>query len=119
MVSSTVGPQTPIQEMHQGKAGAIKISDTFKNDGMAIEPHHVTALLAAVPELKKKSLKKKTAKAVIRACASEKTTDNTGGDFVPEGTLFEIAQQISALTGISALFRIRKSVPSFDPHTCG
>ncbi|EIU1822344.1 hypothetical protein L4K06_000937 [Salmonella enterica] len=75
-----------IQEMHQGKAGAKIISDTFKKDGMALEPHHVTALLAAVPELKKKSLKKKTAKAVIRKCDSKKPTNTTGGDFVPEGT---------------------------------
>lgn len=75
-----------IQEMHQGKAGAKIISDTFKKDGMALEPHHVTALLAAVPELKKKSLKKKTAKAVIRKCARKKPTNTTGGDFVPEGT---------------------------------
>lgn len=75
-----------IQEMHQGKAGAKIISDTFKKDGMALEPHHVTALLSAVPELKKKSLKKKTAKAVIRKCASKKPTNTTGGDFVPEGT---------------------------------
>ncbi|EDD0499564.1 hypothetical protein AHZ26_22750 [Salmonella enterica subsp. enterica serovar Newport] len=75
-----------IQEMHQGKAGAKIISDTFKKDGMALEPHHVTALLAAVPELKKKSLKKKTAKAVIPKCASKKPTNTTGGDFVPEGT---------------------------------
>ncbi|WP_079975091.1 hypothetical protein [Salmonella enterica] len=75
-----------IQEMHQGKAGAKIISDTFKKDGMALEPHHVTALLAAVPELKKKSLKKKTAKAVIRKCACKKPTNTTGGDFVPEGT---------------------------------
>lgn len=75
-----------IQEMHQGKAGAILISDTFKKDGMALEPHHVTALLAAVPELKKKSLKKKTAKDVIRKCASTELTNTTGGDFVPEGT---------------------------------
>ncbi|EGK9148698.1 hypothetical protein IOW38_004009 [Salmonella enterica] len=75
-----------IQEMHQGKAGAKIISDTFKKDGMALEPHHVTALLAAVPELKKKSLKKKTAKAVIRKCASKKPMNTTGGDFVPEGT---------------------------------
>lgn len=75
-----------IQEMHQGKAGAILISDTFKKDGMALEPHHVTALLAAVPELKKKSLKKKTAKDVIRKCDSTESTNTTGGDFVPEGT---------------------------------
>jgi predicted DNA-binding transcriptional regulator YafY len=75
-----------IQEMHQGKAGAIKISKAFKKEGMALEPHHVTAIIAAVPELKKKSLKKKTAKAVIKECASTNTATNTGGDLVPEGT---------------------------------
>ncbi|EAR8424231.1 hypothetical protein V3D91_003981 [Salmonella enterica] len=64
----------------------LVLEDGTRIDGMALEPHHVTALLAAVPELKKKSLKKKTAKAVIRKCASKKPTNTTGGDFVPEGT---------------------------------
>lgn len=34
-----------IQEMGQCKAGEKIISDTFKKDGMALEPHHVTRCL--------------------------------------------------------------------------
>jgi len=73
-----------IEEMHKGNAGAKKISDTFKKEGMRLEPHHVLALLDAVPELKKKSLKKKTAKSVIRECGNESVT-STGEDIVSEG----------------------------------
>lgn len=73
-----------IEEMHKGNAGATKISDTFKKEGMCLEPHHVLSLLDAVPELKKKSLKKKTAKSVIRECGKEPVT-STGEDIVPKG----------------------------------
>ncbi|WP_407221243.1 hypothetical protein [Enterobacter sp. CPE_E1214] len=76
-----------IQEMKQGKAGNKKISDTFKKEGMQLEPHHIKALCEAVPELKKKVLRKKTAQAVISECTASSTTErSSGGDFVPEGT---------------------------------
>ncbi|EPQ8559292.1 hypothetical protein A3N57_07800 [Enterobacter cloacae subsp. dissolvens] len=75
-----------IQEMKQGKAGNKKISDTFKKEGMELEPHHIKALCEAVPQLKKKVLRKKTAQAVISECAASSTEHSSGGDFVPEGT---------------------------------
>lgn len=75
-----------IQEMKQGKAGNKKISDTFKKEGMELEPHHIKALCEAVPQLKKKVLRKKTAQAVISECAASSTERSSGGDLVPEGT---------------------------------
>lgn len=75
-----------IQEMKQGKAGNKKISDTFKKEGMDLEPHHIKAIYEAVPQLKKKVLKKKIAQAVISECAASGPNQISGGDIVPDGT---------------------------------
>lgn len=86
--SNCEGNINRMQEMKAGGAGHIKISNTFKKEGINIEPHQVKAIIECAEPLRSKALPKKVAKKAIASMHSVQmtATKNAANGKQPDGS---------------------------------
>lgn len=82
--SNREGNINRMQEMKAGGAGYIKISNTFKKEGINIEPHQVKAIIECADSLRSKALPKKAIASMH--CVQMIATKNAANGKQPNGS---------------------------------